>query len=60
MSQYESPIIWNWPINESIDCPDASDEQNCGEYADESQTRDPTIGNARSFLNTQNSIVPTR
>lgn len=43
------------------DCPDASDEQDC-ELADESQTRGPTIGNARQFpvSNTQNSIVATR
>lgn len=43
------------------DCPDASDEQDC-ELANESQTRDPNIGNARtfSFSNTRNEIQPTR
>lgn len=43
------------------DCADASDEQDC-EYADESQTGNPTFENARTFpfSNTENTIKPTR
>lgn len=43
------------------DCPDASDELDC-EVADESQTRNPTFKNARTFplANTQNSLTAPR
>lgn len=43
------------------DCPDASDELDC-EVADESQTRNPTFKNARTFplANAQNSLTAPR